>query len=292
MAELTAALMVSDAFSYGLFVGQLGLLAAVALFAAMSAQGRGRPILAGFWLALATIKVSTMLPFLLLFHRRSDLRTWAALASSCTILCLLAGPPASLPGRFSWTVQRIGALSSPGQVNDYSFQGTQYASILGFDHAFYRLGLRNRALIQVLHVVTVAMIGLWISSQVRASRLPANLCSLVALYSVVFFYHRIYDTVVLTLPLVYSVGRARVEHGRSRWCFTLSAISILLVLYLSVAGMKSLTEASLNWGVGGRLVQATLLPYATWLVILAMVCLYLGDKPRTTRGHWLPRVGC
>ena len=95
MVGLTAALIVSDAFAYGLFMGQLGLLTAVALLAALDSQGRGRPILAGFWLALATIKVSTMLPFLLLFHRRTDLRTWAALVVFCSALCLLAGPPGS-----------------------------------------------------------------------------------------------------------------------------------------------------------------------------------------------------
>ncbi len=89
LAGTTTALIVSDAFGYDLFVGQLGLLTAMALLAALEAQGRGRRILAGFWLALATIKVSTMLPFLLLFHRKADLRTWVALAFFCAILCLM-----------------------------------------------------------------------------------------------------------------------------------------------------------------------------------------------------------
>jgi len=278
LVGLTAALIVSDAFAYGLFIGQLGLLTALALLAALEAQGRGRRILAGFWLALATIKISTMLPFLLLFHRRTDLRTWAALGVFCSALCLLAGPPAALPQRLAWTLERIEGLSSPGQVNDYSFQGTQNTSMLGFEHAFYRLGLRNRALIRVLQFITILLTGLWIMSQVWAGRLPrAAVCSLVALYSVVFFYHRIYDTVILTLPLVYCVGRARIEQGRSRRCFASSAISILLVIYPNTTGLKSLSEASFNWGAWGRLVQATLLPYATWLVILAIIFLYVAE---------------
>jgi hypothetical protein len=264
MVGLTAALIVSDAFAYGLFVGQLGLLTALALLAALDAQGRGRRILAGFWLALATIKVSTMSPFLLLFHRRTDLRTWAALVVFCSALCLLAGPPAALPQRLSLTLERIEGLSSPGQVNDYSFQGTQNTSMLGFEHAFYRLGLRNRSAIRILQLTAILALGLWVMGQVVGNRLPrAALCSLVALYSVVFFYHGIYDTVILTLPLVYCVGRARIEQGRSRWCFAASAISILLVLNPNTTGLKSLSEASLSWGVCGRLVQATLLTYAT-----------------------------
>ena len=52
----------------------------------------------------------------------------------------------------------------------------------------------------------------------------AAVCSLVTLYSVVFFYHRIYDTVILTLPLVYCVGRARIEQGRSRRYFAASRV--------------------------------------------------------------------
>ena len=153
--------------------------------------------------------------------------------------------------------------------------------MLGFEHAFYRLGLRNRAVIRILQLIAILVLGLWVMGQVVANRLPrAALCSLVALYSVVFFYHRIYDTVILTLPLVYCVGRARIEQGRSRRCFAASAISILLVLYPNTTGLKSLSEASLNWGVWGRLVQATLLTYATWLVMLAIILLYVAELNR------------
>ena len=276
---LTMALMVSDAFNHGLVVGQLGVLVAVALLAALSAQGRGRPILAGFWLALATIKVSTMLPFLIVFHRKADLRTWAALAFFSAILCALSGPPNQLPKRLSWMAQRIEVLSSPGSVNDYSFQGTQSQSMLGLDHAFYRVGLRDRAVIRALQFVAILSIGLWIMGQAWAGSLPRSaLCSLVALYSVVFFYHRLYDTVILALPLVYSASRARIEQGRSRWCFVLTAVSIILVMNLSTMGMRTLTEASLNWGLWGRLVQAIVLPYATWFILLAMLFLYRGCK--------------
>ena len=98
IAALTLVLIASDAFGYGLFIGQLGLLAALALVAALDQQGRGRPIGAGIWLGVATIKVSTMLPFLLLFLRKSDLRTWVALVLTCSTLCLLGGFPSLLPG--------------------------------------------------------------------------------------------------------------------------------------------------------------------------------------------------
>jgi hypothetical protein len=39
-----------------------------------------------------------------------------------------------------------------------------------------------------------------------------------------------------------------------------------------------LTERSQMWGIAGRLIQATLLPYATWLILLAMVAIVTADS--------------
>ncbi len=150
--------------------------------------------------------------------------------------------------------------------------------MLGFDHALYRLGLRNRSAIGILQLVAVLVLGLWVMRQALAGRLPRPAaCSLVALYSVLFFYHRIYDTIILALPLVYCMGRARIAEGRSRRYFVLSVVSILLVMYMSTAGLRFLTEASFNWGVWGRLVQATLLSYATWLILISIICLSVAE---------------
>jgi hypothetical protein len=272
---------VSDAFTYGLLAGQLGLLTAFALLAALDCQGRGRPIAAGLWLGIATIKVSTMLPFLLLFLRKRDLRTWIALGLTCTVLCLLSGSPRLLPRRISATLQHISALSAPGQVNDYSFKGTQSAGMIGFDHALYRLGLRDRGVIRAVQYTGVLLVGLWLGGHVLIGRLTRQaVCSLAALYSMLFFYHRIYDTIVLVLPLVYSIGRAQETDRGPRRLFFASFISILMVLFMSVSDLRSLTEASLNWAVWGRLVQATVTAYATWMILVAMACIYYGDVRR------------
>src|SRR6266566_2587174 len=106
-------------------------------------------------------------------------------------------------------VHRIEVLSEPGKVNDYSFQGARNESIIGFDHLFYRLGLRDRRLIRTLQYLAVAASGLWVAWQVVVARLPRGAaCSLVALYSMVFLYHRDYDTLILALPLVYCAAGA------------------------------------------------------------------------------------
>jgi hypothetical protein len=277
IAGLAAALIISDAARTGLYLGQLGVLTALLLLAALDAQARRRPVLAGVWLSLATVKVATMLPFLLLFLRRGDARTWVSLIVTCALLIAVTGHAAHLPDDLVALLHRIGTLASPGKVNDYSFEGPRNAGILGFDHAFYRLGLRDRGTIRVVQASALILTGLWVARQVVSGTMPrAAACSLVACYSMLFLYHRTYDAVILALPLVYLTGKARSETGRSRWLHALGASSVLLIIYLNLNTMTDLTNRSMDWGSGGRVVQATVLPYATWLILLSMLLLVYG----------------
>jgi hypothetical protein len=297
LVGLTPALLVSDASLVSFYLGQLGLIECVILIAALRCQAKGWPILAGTGLALATVKVATMLPFLLLFHRKSDRRAWVALFVTVLGLCLVTASVADLPGRLSTILQRIKQLEAPGLVNDYSFDGPRSENMLGFDHAFYRLGLRDRRLIRVAQYLALTVLGSWVARQVlRKDSLPrAAACSLVALYSVVFLYHRTYDTLILVLPFVYSAGQARSVSGRSRCLFAGCAIAILLVWYLDIGLLRTLREHSLGWGGWGRLVQAVVLPYATWLVVLTMIVLVVATRraaaaPRPAAGRSQPNA--
>src|SRR5436309_2532819 len=84
-----------------------------------------------------------------------------------------------------WLPRRIEEMGRPGQTNDYSFQGTENANIVGFDHALYRLGLRDRRLIRLLQGAAILAVGAWVARQVAGGRLPRGAaCSLVALYSI------------------------------------------------------------------------------------------------------------
>jgi hypothetical protein len=279
MLGLTAALVVSDASFTSLLAGQLGVLTAVLLVAALDAQARQRPALAGACLAIATIKVSTMLPFCLLFVRRADRRAWLAMIGTGVVLTALGGSLTELPERLTTLVRRIGEMSRPGAVNDYSYQGTRNANILGFDHALYRLGMRDRPAISAVQTVAVGLLGAWVAWQVLGERLPrAASCSLVALYAMLFLYHRNYDTVLLVIPLVYSTGRARASRGLAKRLFAASGTAILLVLYMSIDPLTWLTREAPGWGIGGRIVQAVILPYATWLVLLTMILLTWGER--------------
>jgi hypothetical protein len=275
LAVLTATLATSDAALANFYTGQLGILTALALVLALRARSLGRPVRAGLWLAVAMVKPTTALPFLLLFCRRPDRRAWLALAGGVAGLCLLATPPWELPGRLASLAGHIAELSAPGAVNDYSFQGTQHLTLLSLDHALYCLGLRDRRLIQVGQLILLAALGAWVAFAILGRRrLPeAAATSLVALFSLVFLYHRLYDAVILVLPLTYCTGRARGTSGPARWLFVAAATGQLAVLFLRRDFLAAALEFSEGGGLVGRIVQAAVLPCATWAILLSMFCL-------------------
>jgi len=282
LVGLTAVFVISDGALSNFFTGQLSILTALALLLALRARDRRQPIRAGVWLAIATVKTTTMLPFLLLFSRRSDRRTWLALAAVTAGLCLLTIPLPEMPSRITSLLGHVSELSAPGRVNDYSFEGTQHVSLLGFDHALYCLGVRDRGLVQVGQLLATVLLGGWVAGHVLGRHhLPrAAAYSLVALFATVFLYHRLYDTVVLALPLAYCVFRARVTRGITRGLFIAITLATMTVLFLSLNALSDTFQFSLGAGTFGRLLQAVVLPIATWLIVLAMFGLVAAERAR------------
>jgi hypothetical protein len=261
------------------------------LVASVWAQGRGRPFWAGAGLALASIKTATMLPFLLLFHRKKDLTTWAAMTALGLGLCLLATGPEQLPDRCRSCLANIGRMGLPGNTNDYSYDNTNNANMIALDHAFYRLGIRDRILVRGAQLGALGLLGLWVAWQVLGPRALPRVagCCQVTLFSALFLYHRQYDMVILVLPLVYSTGRARSEQGLPRWLFVTGALAMLAVLYLRVGALKELGAG--RQGPGNWLVEALILPYGTWSILAAMGCLWTaewlrGRQPQTIDQYW------
>ena len=163
IAGLAICLTFSDSSLMGFYVGQLNVFVAVMLLAALVAQGKARPVWAGVYLSLATVKVGTMLPFLLLFLRKADRWTWVALPVFVFGLCSLTSRMTELPGQLVTLVDRIGELSAPGEVNDYSFQGTRNESIISQEHLLFRLGMRDRAVIRNAQYIVLLGLGAWVA---------------------------------------------------------------------------------------------------------------------------------
>jgi hypothetical protein len=275
IAALAICLSFSKASLKGLYLGQLGVFTAVMLLLALVAQGQGRPIWVGVCLFLATVKFVTVIPFLLLFLRRSDRLSWVVLLALVLGSCALTGRIADLPARLAILAQRAGELSAPGKVNDYSYEGTRNESIISFEHLFYRLGMRDREWIRHAQVLAMLALGAWVAYVVLGNRLPRPaVACLVSLSSLLFIYHRDYDTLILAVPLVHCAGRLGEATGRARWAYAAIGVSTIGVLYMSSTFLRCLTGLTLQWGAWGRLVQPAVLPYVSWLILLSMLTLF------------------
>jgi hypothetical protein len=269
---LAAALGMSAGQWMGMALGQVSVLAVAAILAALWAQGAKRPGLAGLALAVATIKVNTLLPFLGLFLRREDRRSWVAFSLATAGLCLATGSPADLPRRCVTTLATIRATFEPGRVNDYSFAGESHVSLVGLDHALFRLGMRDRAWIRAIQGATILGLCLLQGVRLRSGRIDrAEACATLGLIGGIFFYHRIYDEVLMALPLLYGALRASSAGSpeeRRRWG-AFGAVA-LMVVYVCPNGLRILEAASLAMARDGAWIRALMSPLAAWLILLAL----------------------
>jgi hypothetical protein len=180
----------------------------------------------------------------------------------------------------------IRATFEPGRVNDYSFDGESHVSLVGLDHALFRLGLRDRSMIRSLQFVLIATICGVTYTRLWSGRIDrAEACATLGLIAGIFFYHRIYDEVMMALPLVYGALRASSSEDRSerrRWAAFGSLA--LLVVYVSPDGLRMLEAASFELGTAGVAIRSTLLPLAVWLILAA----FLTESARAWNGN--PRL--
>lgn len=272
LGVLAIAFALSDSCMATIELGQLALFATALILMAVHAQSLGRPWIAGILLGPATMKIGTMLPFLLLFLHRRDRGTWVALAVTVAGLIVLGGQPWRVFDQARAMLHYIGDLSKPGSVNDISYAGPYNEWILGIDHLAYRLGVRGPAALKLVQAVVLLLLGAWLALELVARRIPFGLgLSLVSLYSVVFLYHRTYDAVMVVPALVYAVGRVGTASGRSRWLFAASVLAMFALLYLRRRPLARLTDWSAERnGHAALMIRWFLLPIGTWSILLAM----------------------
>src|SRR5262249_48263969 len=139
LGVLTTTLAMSVSSGYGLDVGQLVVFTTLTLLLALWARNRGRPVLAGLFLALARVEPPTLLPFLLLFCRRKDRLSWLALAAGCLGLYLLASPADELFVRLHENLHNIAVLNLPGHMNNYVHPVC--FDMISFSRALHYLGV-------------------------------------------------------------------------------------------------------------------------------------------------------
>lgn len=273
LGVLSAALALSVAARLALDVGQLVVPVTLMLLAALAAQQCRRPALAGVGLALAAIKAATLLPFLLLFLRRRDRAAWLSMAGLSMVLCLLATAPTDLPGRVRECLDNIHALNQPGGMNN--FAGHTNVDLIGLDRAAYYAGLASREGARAFQWLALVVLGAWLAWQVRRREAlpPAAAWSLVALYSMLFLYHRLYDACVLVIPLLYAAGQARQATGPRRWLYGGGAAAVLGVWYFRYETVQALCYGPAAQGWLGQVLAAVVIPHAIWLTLAGLLCL-------------------
>jgi hypothetical protein len=280
LALLAALVALSRASDSNLALGQLATLTAFSILAALWAQGADRPIVSGLFLTVATIKVATLLPFLLLFLRRRDLRTWVTFGVASLALCLATTKPSELPSRLANNLRNIEISASEGLVNDYSYAGPSHSSLIGLDVVFHRMGWRDRGSIRLLQWGVLAILGLFVARRCVDPSYPRDrACALVAIFSMIFLYHRVYDAVILVLPLAHALGMCRNAPTGARFRLAAICALVLVPMYAYPWWFSSFEAISAGWGEPGRFAGAIVLPISSWATIAAIFGLGISSGP-------------
>ncbi len=285
LALLCVCALLSMASHFTLGLGQLTAVVAMSVFGALYLKGRGRPLLAGLIASLAAMKPQTALPFMLLFLVKKD---WKLLASATLVvvgLCLASGPPAELLPRLGQMLANIRNLSKPGEMND-ALGSPHAATIIGFDRLLIGFGVTDRSFLRMFQAALTLLVGAFVAWQVIGRKLSdaASAC-IVALFTMVFTYHRTTDALILLLPLVYCAGQIfdPATAPRPRHWYRVTAVMVLLVLYLHPAALQIFTDYLAHLPVIGSTARLILLPLPVWLVLAAIFAFCFAERASEER---------
>jgi hypothetical protein len=278
---LGLAVALSPSISMSFDLGQMAFLVVGLLLASLATRQASRPVLAGILFALASVKPTLTIPFLPLYSRRRDRGFWIALTVvSLAFVAVTSHGFRWLPRQVPVLARSLAAAAGPGGINDIGFENGSDETIAGIDHTLYRLGLRDRGLIRGCQLGLVLVLGLAIAREIVVGDLSwAARLSLVAPFSLLFLYHRLHDTAILILPMLYAAGRAREVVSRARVCYAIAGFACLATMWLPGRLFKMLKPMSFEWGMfPGWAFRAGVLPWATWGLILILGAQILGER--------------
>jgi hypothetical protein len=278
-APVTLAVLLSGATTWGLDAGQLVVWTVLSIYAAIAMLGKGRQTAAGMSLAASTVKIATALPFFMLLLDRRRWKAVVAFGATLLALCLCMYGPGRVPQLLAENVSNMKLARQVGEINDYSFSGPYHDDMIGLERWLYCLGLHDPVQVSVSQVLILLVLCLLLLWDFRVRSNPG--CevlfeTLLCVFSCVFLYHRIYDSLILTLPLFYCVAQAR-ESGKTHG-LVYKAIATGLILVMNLprgAVLHKLATWTMSHGLAGRLVQIIVLPVCTWILLAAFCWLWL-----------------
>jgi hypothetical protein len=275
-ALLATPVIFSMSAHFSLEAGQVSLLVTFALLGALTAQGHqpSRSAVTAAFLAIASIKPQTMVPFMLLFMRRRDLKTWLFLCIFLAALLLAAVSPTDLPTRIASMLDANAAARAPGKISDFSLLNRYTNTMFGFEHLFACIGLADHGTVATLGLTCSLVMGAWLAYVINVQQTLARgaCCSLVSLYSMLFFYHRVYDLSILIIPLFYCAIHFQAAPRRTRWCYAWVMAAVLLALN---------AQYGLFWDIraeypSSAILRILVLPSVTYLILSAIAALTAG----------------
>ncbi|MFO0892078.1 MAG: glycosyltransferase family 87 protein [Isosphaeraceae bacterium] len=276
------AVALAGATTWGLDAGQLVAWTTLWIYLAIDALRREKHVAAGLALAAGSLKITTFLPFLLLPFDRRHTRALLVAGAVVAILCAVVAPPSRLLAMQRRHVENVAQARQVGAVNDYTFAGAYHDDLLGLEHWLYCIGLRDARAVSAaqLGLLAVAGLGLLWDFRLRGARRDDRLLSvLLCLYACLFLYHRIYDAVIVALPMAYCLEMARTSPRIRANVYRAIASGLVLVLNFPRGGvLLSFTAWTEQAGAIGRLAQFVLLPYCTWILLASFGLLWYLDR--------------
>ncbi|MFQ5629126.1 MAG: glycosyltransferase family 87 protein, partial [bacterium] len=189
----------------------------------------GRPLLAATGLTLAMLKYSFALPFLLFFVTAQKYKI--ALLAVCLTIVFSAIALTALPaGTLQAYLASVKSTLASGGINDFSFANARYFELTGLHGVLYFL-FRSRTAVWIVSIILMFGAG-YIAWRYRKYFLSKteNMLMLFTFCSLLFTYHRIYDSIGLFA--IFLLCRPSVLFASLRWKAVL-----LLPLFLPITGL-------------------------------------------------------
>jgi hypothetical protein len=218
--------------------GQIGVILFFSLLLALRYQERGRPILAGVFVAITLMKPTLGVPLLALLLSRRAFGTLFASGAIAGLVGLLAAIPAGVRVVLAAYPQAVDQfitrdrISWAGNWHLTSWQAIVYDALGTATPAANAVGMVLTAVALVATAIIV-----W---RTRASKDDGWLFATFILLAQVFTYHRVYDGifVFVVVALLWSKLRGRRLRTLSAMEVVTAALTVLFVFVLSIQSVS------------------------------------------------------
>jgi hypothetical protein len=269
-----------------LWTGNLTLVSVVCCLAGYHwNEQRNRPLLAGIMVALCTAAKPQIGAWVLLFYLLS--RNWKLLASAlATVGVLTAAFWVWLLAHGASWVRPYLAMShhylGPGLATDFAATNNRRFNLLNVQ-VILGTFFDNRDLANLLGLVLVmALLAAWGLCFAKARTQEERLLAFGTLLTlgILPVYHRIYDTILLLIPAVWTLSRFAPP-----WRTLVGALRILLALFLVPTGSALVAAVAANRIppsiAGAWWWNSFIMPHQNWLLVAISIGLLLALRKLT-----------